>query len=252
MTNNDDDRSFHISKKPEKTYVSKSFPAFFTGKKLRIASKVLDHEEGLAFAVVNSEVAIRTTPKGRFEIKATFLEDSREITTLTIQKFNSVSGPSDRDYFSFVGGEINTLLSFILAIRAISLGDGRKMHLADEELRELILNDRQARHIFSENEELFVQIAQSDHLKRDLVAIGYRRKQLERFERLLHDKDFYDDQKVCWRRPLKVSGSASSRKTPGFLDMAFRTSFYQVLMAGSLSRSSVGTISAALGSVRTP
>jgi hypothetical protein len=93
MGKDNDDRSFHISKRPDKTYVSKSFPAALTGKKLRIASKVLDHEEGLKFAVVNNEVVLRTTPKGRFEIKATFLEDSRKITTLTIQKFNSVSGP---------------------------------------------------------------------------------------------------------------------------------------------------------------
>jgi hypothetical protein len=118
------------------------------------------------------------------------------ITVLTIQKFNAISGPSQRDYFSFVGKEINTLLTFILGIKTLALGDGKKLHLSDEELRQIILNDSQAKKIFTENEELFVKIAQSEHLKRDLVAVGYRRKQLVQFSRLLEDEAFFEAEKA--------------------------------------------------------
>src|SRR5579864_4051317 len=127
----DDDRAFHINKRPGKLYVSKSFGNALTGATLRIASEVIDHEEGLRFAEIKDEIVVRKTPKGRLEIKATFLEDNRHITTLTIQKFNPASGPSGRIYFSFVGQEINSLLQFILGIRAISLGDGSKIHVSE-------------------------------------------------------------------------------------------------------------------------
>ena len=190
----DDDRSYHFNKRPDQTYVSKSFNDVLTGIKLRIASKVIDHEEGLHFAMVGNEITLRATPKGRLEVKATFLEDTRRITTLTIQKFNAISGPSGKHHFSFVGEEINTLLTFILGIKTLSLEGGKKLHLSDSQLREVILNDRQAKELFSENEELFVKIAQSEHLKKDLVAIGFRRKQLEHFEKLLTDQRYFDEE----------------------------------------------------------
>lgn len=195
MSGDDGDRSFHFSKRPDKTYVSKGFRASLSGRTLRYASRVLDSSEGQQFVIVGEELVVRATPKCRTEIKAVFTEDSRRITTLTIQRFNPVSGPSGRDYFSFIGSEIDTLLTFILGVRTISLGDSKKVHLSDDQLRDLILNDSQARQIFAENEDLFVRIAQSEDLKRDLVAVGYRRKQLDRFERLLRDEPFFQAEK---------------------------------------------------------
>lgn len=192
MGGDDDERSFHFGKRPDKTYVSKGFQAPLSGRTLRYASRVLDSPEGQQFAVAGDELVIRATPKSRTEIKAVFTEDSRKITTLTIQRFNPASGPSARDYFSFIGSEIDALLTFILGVRTISLGDSKKVHLSDDQLRDLILNDGQARQIFAENEDLFIRIAQSEDLKRDLVAVGYRRKQLDRFERLLRDEPFFD------------------------------------------------------------
>jgi hypothetical protein len=192
----DEDRSFHFNKRPDKTYVSKSIPTRPPGEKLRIASKVIDNEEGLKYAIVENEIVVRTTPKGRSEIKATFLEDNRKLKVLTIQKFNSASGPVDKQYFSFVHDEIDTLLNFIVGIKTMVFSDERKHHLTDEQLRDLILNDGQARRVFAENEELFVKIAQSENLRHDLVALGYRRNQLDRFEHLLKDKAFFEAEKA--------------------------------------------------------
>jgi hypothetical protein len=90
---------------------------------MRIASKVIDSEEGLAFVRQQDEITLRTTAKRRHEIKATFFENDRKITTLTIQKFNAVSGPSDREHFSFVGKEIATLIEFLLSVKRLSFAD---------------------------------------------------------------------------------------------------------------------------------
>ena len=107
----------------------------------------------------------------------------------------SSTGPVDREHFSFRNAEIDTLLKFILAIKAAPLPDGRKLHLSDDELRDIVLDQNQAQRIFSQNEELFLKIAQSEELKRDLVAVGYRRKQLQRFQSLLGDPVFFQAEK---------------------------------------------------------
>ena len=106
-----EDRSYFFSKRPDKTYVSRTFRSQF-GTKLRIVSKVVDGDEGLRFGKAGDEVVLRTTPAGRYEIKATVLEDNRAIKTLLIQKYSSASGPLDRQGFAFVGEEIDVLLNF--------------------------------------------------------------------------------------------------------------------------------------------
>jgi hypothetical protein len=136
-------------------------------------------------------MVLRQTPAGRYEIKATFLEDDRSIRTLTIQKYSSKSGPLDKQYFSFVGSEIETLLSFVAGVKTAPLDGAAKVHLSDERLRDIVLDQGQARRIFAKNPELFLQLAQQEDITRDLVAIGYRRKQLQRFESLLHNVDYF-------------------------------------------------------------
>src|SRR6266702_4534775 len=185
-----EDRSYFFSKRPDKTYVSRTFRSQF-GTKLRIVSKVVDGDEGLRFGKAGDEVVLRTTPAGRYEIKATVLEDNRAIKTLLIQKYSSASGPLDRQWFAFVGEEIDVLLDFAAGIKAVALGDGTKVHLTDEELRGVVLNHVQARRLFADHEELFLEIARSEDLSRDLIAVGYRRKQLEHFKGLLDHPDFF-------------------------------------------------------------
>jgi hypothetical protein len=194
MNEEDEDRSYFFGRRPDKTIVSKSFTDNLT-EKLRIASKIVEGQEGLKFAVVENEVTLRVTPKGRYEIKATLLEDDRAIKMLTLQKYNSSTGPIDREHFSFGPAEIETLLTFIFATKIAPLADDRKLHLSDDQLRDIVLDQSQAQRIFLKNEELFLKIAQSEELKRDLIAVGYRRKQLQRFESLLADRSFFEAEK---------------------------------------------------------
>ncbi|WLB05130.1 Shedu immune nuclease family protein [Bradyrhizobium elkanii] len=191
----EDERSFHFNKRTDKTYVSRRIVNSVTGEHLRIGSKVIDSDEGLVEVRKKDEIAIRTTPKTRQEIKATFFEDSRNISTLTIQKFNAKSGPSEHTYFSFRDDEINTLLQFIVNTKRIPFADANRINITDSELNEIILNAGQARRVFVENEEVFLALAQNEVLTRDLVAVGYRRAQLQHFERLLSEPAFFEREK---------------------------------------------------------
>src|SRR5262249_52011208 len=145
-----------------------------SGQKLRIASHVLAGTEGLQFALVKDEIVLRTTISGRFQIKATFLEDDRSINVLTIQRY-SQNRPLEQS-FSFVGSEIATLLEFVAGIRTVALEHEGKLHVSDHALKDIVLNEAQARKLFSKNEALFTEIASNQVLQRDVVAMGYRRK----------------------------------------------------------------------------
>lgn len=137
------------------------------------------------------ETIIRSTPRTRQEIKATFYEDNRNISVLTFQKFNPRTGPSDRLHFSFIRDEIPKLLEFIRNIQRVHLKDPSKLNITDSDLNQIILNSVQARQVFNDHEEEFLTLAQNETLTRDLIAVGYRRAQLEYFEKLLSDKDYF-------------------------------------------------------------
>lgn len=150
----------------------------------------------MKLATLKDEIVLRRTPAGRYEIKATFLEDDRSIKTLTIQKYSSKSGPHDRQYFSFVGDEINALMEFVAGLKTVALDGAAKVHVSDDLLRDIILDQGQARQIFSKNPDLFLELAQHEDITRDLVAVGYRRKQLKHFEALLQDQNFFDQERA--------------------------------------------------------
>ncbi len=187
-----DERDFHFNKLTGKTYHSGSLTDKVTGRNFRIASKVMDVNGGHVFAQERSEVVLRATTAGRYEIVAKFFEDDRGIFTLTVQKFNKKSGPADKWHFSFVHNEIDELISFLLNVKRVNFPDSGKLNVSDEQLNNLLLDTSQALRLLSENAELFEKIAQSGNLKKDLIAIGYRREQLKLFDRFLTDNEFFE------------------------------------------------------------
>ncbi|MGJ5096622.1 Shedu immune nuclease family protein [Bradyrhizobium oligotrophicum] len=185
-------RDIFFGRRTDKAIYSKRFRDVLSGQTLRIVSRVLDGKEGLQFATVGQEIVLRITNGGRFQIKATVVEDDRHIKTLTLQRY-SQKRPLEQS-FSFVGPEIDTLLEFVAGIRTVPLTSEGKVHISDDALKEIVLNRAQAQDLFAKHETLFLEIAQSEELKRDIVAIGYRRNQLGRFEALLSDGKYFAEE----------------------------------------------------------
>jgi hypothetical protein len=205
MSEEYDEQKWFFDRRTDKTIIGKRFIAE-GGKRMRIASRI-GEAEGLEFANVKEEVLLRRTPKGRYEIKATLLEDDRAIQTLTIQRWKTKSWADPRLHFSFVNNEIDTLINFIAAIKTTPLpADGRKVHLTDDDLYDMVLDHRQAKRLFERHSDLFREIAQREDITRDLIAVGYRRKQIERFDRLLTDPAFLasEQKRLGVRRPEDV------------------------------------------------
>lgn len=191
----EDPYEYYKNKKPGKTYVSRSITSAERPgepgvqpertRRIRIASKVIDGAESHEFVQVLGESRIRVTAGGRSEIVAKFYEDNRGIFSLQMQRFRGRDGAPLREHFSFHGHEVLQLIEFIVNMKRLHLPDNGGLNVPDDQLRKLLLSPDQARNLISENHSLIMEALKSEVTTSDLVAIGYRKKQLERYRVLL-------------------------------------------------------------------
>ena len=187
---------YFVNKRPDKTYVSKRI-RFVSAEgssapTMRIASKVFDPAESFSFIQEGGELVLRVTPGEREEIVARFFEDDRKIFRLVIQKFVRSTGRPQRVYFSFSGQEIHKLLESE-EYPEYSFPNDDKINITDRELQR-ILSTGQLNHLFQENQDAVVALLSSQVTKSDVVALGYRKEQLERFRKLLFEPSFFESE----------------------------------------------------------
>ncbi|MAD53397.1 Shedu immune nuclease family protein [uncultured Idiomarina sp.] len=183
--------------KEGKTYISPRLDAFGdSDKKVRIASKVIESPDSYAFVKIKDEVVLRHKEDAKSHITAKFLEDSRGIFVLNIQGYTVATGKPHNASFSFVGEEIGKLLEFIRNIQSVNLDDPSRVNTNDEDLNRIVLNDRQAKSLLHENQELFAEVLKSEVTTEDLIAVGYRKKQLDVYEKLLSDQSYFESIKA--------------------------------------------------------
>ena len=184
-----DEEEIHRNKLTNKTYISPQVPTL--GGPLRIASKVID-SEGAYYAKVKKEIVLRRTPSARIEIVAKFVEDDRKLTVLTLQQFNGNNGQPHRTNFSFIGSEIPRLLGFLHDIAEVEFKHSGGVNITDADLRKLVISKSQAASLVHDNQDAFLEALRGQVTKEDIVALGYRKKQLGIFSQLLADPDFFE------------------------------------------------------------
>ncbi|WP_416139922.1 Shedu immune nuclease family protein [Halomonas sp. HK25] len=183
--------------KAGKTYISPRLKAFGdSDRRVRIASKVIDSPDSYAFAKVKDEVVLRHKEDAKSYITAKFLEDTRGISVLNIQGYTVATDKPHNASFSFVGEEIGKLLEFIRNIQSVNLDSPSRINITDEELNRIVLSNSQAKSILHENQELFAEVLRSEVTTEDIVAVGYRKKQLDVYEKLLNDSEYFSSLKL--------------------------------------------------------
>jgi len=200
-----DEYDYYINKLPDRTYISRSFPesSFDSDdeRKLRIISKVFDEEELHEFVLKRDEMVLYVTPAARQEVKAVFYEDSRKVKSLTIQRFSRVTGkPFKKTHFTFSGESLEKLYKFLRAIKYISLDKDEKVRLDDEILDDLLVTADEKRKFLLSNLDLVEEIARNNITESDVIALAYRKRQLELFEQLLYDKQVFERYRERWSK----------------------------------------------------
>ena len=183
--------------KAGKTYISPRLNDFYSSNRnVRIASKLIDSPDSYAFTKIEEEVVLRHKENAKTNITAKFFEDTRGLSVLNIQGYTVATDKPHNASFSFVGEEIRKLFEFIKNITSINLDSSSSINITDEDLNRIILSDGQAKRIIHENQELLAEILRSEVTKEDIVAVGYRKKQLDVYEKLLSDSIYFEALKV--------------------------------------------------------
>jgi hypothetical protein len=184
---------YFIAKRNNKTYISRAIKRKDVDgneKKIHFVSRVFDVKEKHDFIEGLKEVTVRVTPGERQEVKALVYEDTRGIIGLTIQRFsiNPLSNQKFKSYCTFIGKEIIELKQFIDSIAFLKFKENYKIKYTNEDLVKI-------REILEKDQDVLINLARENITEADVVAIGYRKRQLEMFEKLLNNQLFVGEYK---------------------------------------------------------
>lgn len=179
-----------------KVYISKAFAEKESGRLARFASKVFDGEEIHKFFKKFGEIVLHVSPGERFEIKALFYEDSREIKFVTLQRFSVADGNPHKHTFTFSGTEIESLAAFITSIPDIDIPDAQGLRIDDSVLQDVLISKEQALNLVNANRSVFEEILKVDISLSEITALAYKKDQVIYFDRLINEKDFFNLEKT--------------------------------------------------------
>lgn len=184
---------FIKKKLTDKVYVSKRIEHLTQSGDiipLRYVSKVINSEKILGEVIERGVVQLRLTDGGKQEILAKVLEINNRIYCLTLQRYSKVTGSPHKMYFSFIGEEIKQLRDFLDSIVLLQFPDDKKARVEEGGLLRL-------KNAFLKNPDikLIEETLKNNITNKDIIAIGYRKNELEIFRKLLEDNYLNDYKK---------------------------------------------------------
>lgn len=198
----DDAEVFARGRRTDKVYFSREFSpppaaeagAWIDDRPKRYAYRVLENDKEIALADIRQERVIHLTPSGRQEIKALFFVDTREIQSLTLQRFTVKDGKPHQQHFTFAGEEIAKLLELAHEIRNTQFDGDQRVRLDAIDLKRFAVTSEAVAEVARRNLPAITEIVEREVTERDVVAIAYRRSALKRFYRLLHERDYFESE----------------------------------------------------------
>lgn len=139
------------------------------------------------------EIHLKATDKGDQEVKAYFYEDSKDIQTLTVQRWMTKTGNPHKESMVLYGEQLDLILKFIEAFKGVPLGGGSvkiplEIALKKVEKQDNMDNESVVKYL-QENPTLLKSIVENEIEEDDLISLGYRKKQLNKFKKFLNDEN---------------------------------------------------------------
>lgn len=202
-----DDYEYFRNKRSDRVYLSRSLSQkqYRKGgegnleefeRPFRIVSKVVDCAEGHQFFRDGKQVVLRITKGARQEIKAKFYEDTRGVSTLTLQRYTIESGSPHKTYFTFINDEISILYNFLRNIQFLPLRNEQSAKLDDRFVESLVLSREQALELLSQQPDLLDELLRSRVTARDVAELRHRKEQLQEFGHLLSDERHFERRRL--------------------------------------------------------
>ncbi len=197
MDETGEDYGYAKSRLPGRLYISRRFRFKPDKPYARFGHRVFPSDEMPVLVKEHEEIILRTTAKGVQQVKAKFLEDDRRILMLWFQRWSVTKGWPIGEQVVFYGNEIPRLIDFLNGIAKVHIPSEETFNVDFADLRLVHLPDEQARKVLEEHPSLVAEFARSKVTTEDIVALAYRRQQLDRFQTMMDEKDVTEDD---WQR----------------------------------------------------
>jgi hypothetical protein len=190
-----DDADYIKNKRIDRIYVSKPFQiGVDKDREARYITRVFEEADRSTFDSVDDEIVIRATHHDKVQVKAVVTSDDHKIQQLTLQSFRIYKDgirPSEQYGINLRGKEIALLLQFAELATKLEVTTPGRLRIDEEALSQFDIDDA-AKAWLKRNPDAVREIVEHQVTSEDVVAVAYRRKQLEAFDKLLHDADYFD------------------------------------------------------------
>jgi hypothetical protein len=178
---------------PHRLYISKSFNFRDQDTIYRNAWKRLEGSPLKELVKNGDEFVLHETGTGFQQIKARFIEDGRGITHLHIQRWNTRSGNPTGEQVVLYGPQITRLIEFLDNIRLLEIPSPAKFSPNESDLRLVHLPDAAALKVLEDHPKLVAEFVRNQITTEDVVALAYRREQLNTFSDMLDRCDDFTE-----------------------------------------------------------
>lgn len=206
MPNNEDDDSadelaYARGRLPTRTYLSKGFKSkdfIDDGLPARFIHKVFDDKIGSELELCGEDYLVRETPGGRYQFRLLIAREAGNIKEIWIQKVPGTGhGKKLTTLMHLVQPEVSRLLALLKFAETCPVEGGHETHLDENLLRELSIDSESIGQLYKLAPQAFREIIKNDGYRSDVLALEHRRREIKRFQRLLKDDDFFEEQKRC-------------------------------------------------------
>ena len=214
----DDSESYWYERRiPGRFYASRAFPQGGSARAAEVGpdvvlpacrfayQKISDDGEVVFESDHGWEIVIRETPSGQ-QLKSIFFQDSREVESLTFQRFNSKGRRLDKESVSLFGEEVQILRNFLSLIgsQSLDLAEGEGVRLLPSGIEAVLVDEASRLELYRRYLPAIKELLEADVDAPEIISFARRRHQLQEFDQLLHDEEHFSEE----RRAMQVGGHA--------------------------------------------
>jgi Domain of unknown function (DUF4263) len=185
--------AYTLGRTPGRTYFSKSFDR--DGEPARFVTKVFDSEDQIEVEPDGHVWVLRTSPNGRSQVKFLVRGEERNITDIWFTRILATkNGDKTKQCIHFDGQNAERLIEIIRSLEYVPIEGGTRARVDDALMRDLLASPAALTSLYRNDPDAFRRVITDDTSASDVIAVAYRRKQVEHFRQLLEDSDYFDDQ----------------------------------------------------------
>lgn len=191
-----DETTFAVGRLPDATYASRSFNINRSssrdfGQPARFVYKVFDNESETLVVREGDEWLLRETPGGRVQIKLLIAREAGRVKELWIHRVPTDGVGAVRTLLNLKNEQAERLVDLVRALEHIPI-EGQATTRVDDSLVRMVFEDPHAlRRFYKAKPEQVRKLIVDDETARDVIAVARRRSEVDRFRRLLENKDYF-------------------------------------------------------------